>query len=392
MTSPITARRRVFAPRALRGVLLALPCLLPGSLLAQRVVTSVDVGGAQVRYADSLAMATASVSPAIQLRGDRATLGAAGSVSQLPGGWSTQGMLHASLFTAPAGLLVGELSGSAGGSAHRDGTRTGRSLGSARAHLMSASRGVWAGAGAGTTWGVGGWQGMQLAEVGAWSRVGVATAMATFTPTRVADTLRYADAEGALRVELPRLELGLTAGYRAGEALPVFDGSPRSWGSVSAVGWIARRVALVASAGTYPVDLTQGFPGGRFASLGMRFGTRPLTRRERPADQDGSAAVAAVASGGTEVLEIRVAPAGLGHAVRVHAPQATSVQLKGDFSGWRPVRMTHAGDGWWTVSLPLMSGMREVMVRVDDGEWIAPPGLATMRDEFGGVVGLLAVP
>jgi len=32
-----------------------------------------------------------------------------------------------------------------------------------------------------------------------------------------------------------------------------------------------------------------------------------------------------------------------------------------------------------------------VNLRVDRGQWIAPPGLLTTRDEFGGVVGILTI-
>jgi hypothetical protein len=297
-----------------------------------------------------------------------------------------------------AGALLAELGGSAGGSAHEDGARTGEVIGVARAHLMTAQRGAWLGAGAGTTWDGIDWQPVRTAEIGAWAYVGATTALATVTPTAVADTIRYTDAELAVRFDLARAELGFAGGVRAGDRLPTFGGSSRGWGSVSITGWVAPNAAVVASAGSYPVDFAQGFPGGRFLSIGVRFGSR-TSHRDHASDAAGTMAALGIAASAPNVstpesvLALRVGDDGVGgRVIRVQALRAATVELMGDFTRWEPIRLKSAGSGWWTVTLPIESGTHEVNVRANGRAWMVPPGLTSLDDEFGGVVGVLVVP
>ncbi|HUQ46101.1 MAG TPA: glycogen-binding domain-containing protein [Gemmatimonadaceae bacterium] len=377
---------------------LALLISLAPVLPAQRAVPTVDLGGSVVRYADSVSSSAATISPSIRLEADRATLGAGGTYSQSAGSWSTQGVLHSSLFTPTLGSFLGELSGSAGGSAHQDGTRTGQALAVIRAHLMTPQRGAWGGAGAGSTWDGIAWHPVRLAEVGAWTRFGTTTALATVTPTAVSDTIRYADAELALRFDLPGAEIGLAGGARAGDRLPTIRGSARSWGSLSVAGWIASSTALVASAGSYPVDFTQGFPGGRFVSLGVRFGPR-TSHRDATTDVATTLATLRAPTNrplvvtAESVLELRVDDAGAGRRTfRVLAPRATTVEIMGDFTSWAPVPLAQVAGGWWTIALPVSSGTHEMNLRASGAGWVVPPGLTAIDDEFGGAVGVLVVP
>jgi hypothetical protein len=394
---PIAPRSRVSQGAASALVLLA--ALVPAAH-GQRAVPTIEIGGSFVRYADSVSSSAATLSPALRLDADRFTLGAAGTFSQSAAGWFTQGALQSSLFTPAAGSFVGELSGSAGGTTHEDGGRTGQALAVARAHLMTAEHGVWGGAGAGTTWDGAAWRPVRIVDLGAWSYLGVTTALATLTPTVVADTIRYTDAEVALRFDLPRAEIGVAAGARAGDRLPTIGGNTSAWGSVSAAGWITPTAALVASVGSYPVDLTQGFPGGRFVSLGVRFGPRTSHRERATAGASTMAALEALGATAARpavvtpesVLELRVGEAVAGRrAVRVYAPRATTVEIIGDFTGWEPVRLAPTGGGWWTTTLAIEAGTHEMNVRASGSRWIVPPGLVAIDDEFGGVVGVLVV-
>ena len=406
MTEPFPpefmTRSNLATPRLLpsRGAAaLALLIALAPAARSQRVVPTVELGGSVVRYADSVSSSSAAtISPAVRLDADRFTLGAAGTFSQSTGSWSTQGGLQSSLFTPEVGVLLGELTSSAGGSAHQDGARTGQALAVARAHLMTAQHGAWGSVGAGATWDGIAWHPVRMAEVGAWSYVGTTTALATITPTVVADTIRYTDAELALRFDLPLAEIGLAGGARAGDRLPTIGGSARGWGRVSVTGWIAPNAAVVASIGSYPVDFTQGFPGGRFVSVGVRFGSRTSHRDQAANGAATLAPLGAVVARPAvltpeSVLELRVGEPVSGRStIRVLAPRATMVEIMGDFTGWEPVRLAAAGGGWWTIATAIDSGTHEMNVRASGSAWMVPPGLTSMDDEFGGVVGVLVVP
>jgi hypothetical protein len=41
--------------------------------------------------------------------------------------------------------------------------------------------------------------------------------------------------------------------------------------------------------------------------------------------------------------------------------------------------------------LPLKPGKYQMNLRIDGGNWLVPPGLLSMSDEFGGTVGLLVI-
>jgi len=366
--------------------------LRPASRLsAQQVVSSVDVSGTGIWYADTIRSAGSSLSPALRLDWSRATLAASANVSQLGnGGLSFQGAVAPSVFTPSAGLFTMEIAPSFGGSTHRDGTRTGEAIGTVRAHLIDNRVGGWIGGGVGRTWDGATWRGVLETEAGAWLRRGDATSLISVTPTVVQDTIRYTDLQVALRYPTNAFELGLTAGVRGGSVGAAVGGTSRAWGSVSVVDWVASRVAIVGSAGSYPVDLTQGYPGGRFVSVALRLASRnsrTLDRASASATTSTAPIADPPASMTFEVQTVR----GNQRTLRVKASSARNVELNGDFTQWQPVRLARATDGSWVATLPITPGTHQITIRLDGGRWIAPPGLLTSTDEFGGVVGILAI-
>lgn len=382
----------------------SLPAMLVAALVvlapfagAQRVTSSIDAGGISVGYADTAFSTAALVSPALRAEWARASLSASGTFSRFAGNvWSSNGTLATSIFTPAAGPLVGEIAGSAGGSAHRDGTRTGQLFSVARAYLAGSTLGLFAGAGAGRTWDGYAWRSVRLAEAGASARTAGATALAIVSPVAVGDTIRYLDSRLTLSWVARRLELRGEAGNRAGRQLPVLAGSTRSWVNASAAAWLAPRFALVASGGTYPVDYTQGFPGGRYVSLGIRIRAgvgQPYDSRARAVD--GSRTLSSSGAARAGVTELRMgATAGNRRTLQVRAPRARTVEIQGDLSGWRPVSLVRTrSDGWWSTTLPAATarGTYQVSVRVNGGAWVVPPGTVELKDEFGGEVGLVVI-
>lgn len=356
---------------------LALEAQSPSSTL------SLDVGSSRVRFADSIEATALSLSPALRVVAPRATFSASGTFSRLASASSNSGALDGSLFTGSRRGVSAEVEGVAGGSAHSDGARTGQMLGLARLHLTTAGRGAWIGGGVGRTWD-GAWRGVRQGDVGAWLASETSTFAATLSPTVVDDTIKYADAFLSAHREVDAWALDGSLGFRAGSQIPTLPANRNVWGNVGAILWATPRVGIAASAGTYPVDFTQGFPGGQFVTLSVRFRS-PVAPR-----------TAASAQPTEPESEIRRFDAtrisGDMHRVRVYATNARSVELTGDVTTWTPVALASDGRGWWTVTLLMPSGTHEVNVRVNGGAWEVPPGLASLRDEFGGTVGLLVVP
>jgi Carbohydrate-binding module 48 (Isoamylase N-terminal domain) len=372
-----------------RGALVALLFFAP-TINAQSIQSTLDVGGVALRYADTLNASAATVTPRVVANWGNGIAEASGTYSQFgSGGWSTQGVLSGSLFTPTARGLLAELAALAGGSSHNDGTRTGVVLANGRLHFMRARGELFLGAGGGRTWVGGGARSVLLGEAGASTMLREVAATFTLSPTAVGDSIKYTDGQLSLSLTRDELDLGAVLGTRLGDQLTSLGGTARSWGSLSAIVWMRPRLGLAASGGTYPIDPTQGFPGGRFVSVSVRFAPgRSRQSSTVTPSQIGSLPdeVAAPVSGFAAVRDSLG-----GVSLRVHAPRAKLVELSGDFTNWVPVPMSPTSGGWWAVTLPITPGKYQMNLRLDGGKWLVPPGLLSMSDEFGGTVGLLIV-
>lgn len=367
--------------------------LCANATAAQRVQSSLDVGAVSLRYADTLNVSAAALTPDVRVDWERAIAQVTGTFSQFTGGgWSTQAAISGSLFTATRRSLLGELAGIAGGSAHQDGTRTGQTIANVRLHAVSARSGGFVGTGAGGTWDGSAWRRLLLGELGGWIRNDAGMALVTITPVAVHDSIRYVDGQLTLSRTVNSVDFSVLAGGRGGNQSPGVDTRTRSWASLSAVAWLKPRLAVVASGGTYPVDPTQGFPGGRFLSVSVRIAT-PQKRVAMKTNPDAAGVVEPETAGSGSLVEgFRVDRQSAGSvSLRVNARAAQIVEVTGDFSGWIPVKLQRTGDGWWMAALPLERGQYQMNVRIDGGSWLVPPGLLSLQDEFGGSVGLLVI-
>ena len=371
--------------------------LLTAALPAQRIVSSVDVSGTGVWYADSIHSAGSSLNPALRIDWGNGTLGAFGNVSRVAGGVSAQGMLAPSIFTPSVGPFSGELAASLGGSTHPDGTRTGQTLAFARAYMSRTDVGAWVGGGVGRTWDGAMWRGVRQAEVGAWAQRNGVTSLLTVTPVSVADSIRYTDIQAALRYPTRTFELGLSLGTRAGSVGPAIGGTSRTWGSVSAVAWVSSMFAVVGSAGTYPVDLTQGYPGGRFVSISLRIASRDEHLSERP--QTAQTTTYRFAhddrrtgeSIGRDELRSSFEQRDSSHTAHRRAVGTNSSRSpETSRSGTRCVSHAEAMDrGARCFRFP--PGHTNSMFASTGERGVVPPGLLATTDEFGGAVGILTI-
>ena len=351
---------------------------------AQGIESTLDLGGVAIQYADTVNATAASISPQVYIDWGSRILQAGGTYSQFGSDWSLQGEANGSVF-APVSRFVGELAGFIGGSTHRDGAHTGELLVNARLHAAHRRIEWFFGAGAGRTSFGGETRTLVLGEAGLSRSLSQGAVTLTATPVAMGDSIRYADGQAVLSLQRGRTDLSALLGARVGDQLTPLGRTARVWGNASVTSWLTSRAAIVLSGGTYPIDPTQGFPGGRFISLAIRL-THPRVSRLVRVDDS---AMPGTVDAGVERFGIEN-----NHGVvtfKVFAPSAHTVELTGDFTRWDPQAMTPVGNGWWVTTRALNPGKYQINLRVDGGKWIAPPGLLSMLDEFGGSVGLLVV-
>ena len=372
-------------PGELRAACCATWCLVAAPLAAQSDFTpqselAIDAGVAHVLYEGYLPSGVAILAPSVNAVWPRATLDVRGTISRFTSGnIAAQGTLSGSLFTRPKGPLRGEVAGLLGGTSHQTVGSTSSALAHARLHWLNrlGGGGLWIGAGAGQNRDPLGTRGIVQATGGGWLRRGPLSLSATLRPTRF-DEGEYLEVEALARARGRRVELSLGGGTRSGAQV----GERNAWGEVEGVLWLRRHFALVAGLASFPSDPTRGLLGGRSAAIAIRISTRsPPALAVRLGDATSTVPE-------FELWSLR-SPLRL---LRIRAPAAATVEVMGDFTDWAPVALARASDGVWELTLPIAPGAHLVNIRVDGGPWRVPGGVTSMEDDFGGVVGLIAVP
>jgi len=338
----------------------------------------VDASATSVVADTAAAVGAASLAPAFEWRGRRLYGLLSGAVTGFEGStWAAQVRADGSVFAEPFGVLYParvEIVGTGQGTYHSSAFRTTTARGEARLHVAGRRLGAWVGGAAATGWTsadgafVSGYGG----TAGLWIRAGGVQAAAVFTPLRLEGTW-FPEASGRLGFAAGPLDVIGFTGWRKGSG----DIATETWGGISATAWLGNRVGLVAGVGTYPGDLLQGLPGGRFVSVGVRLASR------RPAEP---------------ILEPLVRPVYFEQegrpALRFRIPNARSVALVGEWTLWEPIPLVRApGDAdTWVLFVDLPAGVHRFNLVVDGERWIVPEGVMAVADGFGGQVGLLIVP
>lgn len=261
----------------------------------------------------------------------------------------------------------------------------------AREHIGKASGGGYAGISTGTVGQSGAWRRVFGAHGGGYLRLdtsgndelsGVLAYTDAAPPLGFQAALRYADAFGYWQHRDRAVDLLVGGGARMSTSRSL---GHAGWASAAAAIWVGPRLAVVVSAGRALEDVTRGVPSVRYFSLALRLGQRSpgatsaITRRPPKLD-DGDGRLDVRATGDSLRL------------VTVRADSATTVELMGDFTDWEPVAMAKMPNGSWGLERPVAPGVHHVAIRIDGGPWRAPPNLTRAPDEFGGEVGILAVP
>ena len=365
---------------------------MPADIRAQ-VQASVDVGGASVRYGDSLRVMATTVAPTVRVDGGPFSALAFGGVSVIDGNaWSSQGGLTGSMVSRPLGVLRAEFTGAGLGTLHQNGGRSGQVLGRLRVHADAVTSGLWLGGGAGRAWDGSAWRTTVDADVAGWLQHDDFTVVATVRPAATGDSIRYTDVTAMAKRAGRRVELSAWAGLRSGVAS--VPGSPNAWASVSAAVWVAPQLAVVADGGSYAADLEQSFPGGTYLSLALRLAPHRRLWIPRTTTRP-DAAVVRTAGAITPKARIEIAPTGAGsgdYAIRVRAPDAHRVEIMGDFTDWKPTGLAASGRGVWEMVTRVTPGVRQLTIRIDGGRWTVPAGATVEQDEYGQPVGVVVVP
>jgi hypothetical protein len=157
-------------------------------------------------------------------------------------------------------------------------------------------------------------------------------------------------------------------------------GQRATWGHAQASWALGEQFALVAVGGSRASEPAIGRVGGTFFSFGVRLASVPwIAHALHPGARSTASSFGVRAAGPTRIIY-------------VHAPAARTIELMADFTDWQPVSMRHASNDEWQIAMPITPGAHRVNIRVDGGQWSAPPGASTVQDEFNGVVGLVVVP
>ena len=192
---------------------------------------------------------------------------------------------------------------------------------------------------------------------------------------------RFGDLEGSLHWEVGAFELTAQTGRRFGDSYDVTADS-RRWTAGDRHD-LAQRSHRDCRRRRTPTGASAPRPPGSIVRNGR-------ARARVLADvQDVGACVPSARDARQEFRDATAAP-GM-HKIIIHVRGVETVDVMGDFSDWSPLMLQRRGRDLWELSVPLSPGMHQINVRVDRGPWMAPPGMPTMRDSFGGEVGLISV-
>ncbi|MGQ0537349.1 MAG: hypothetical protein ACT4R6_00250 [Gemmatimonadaceae bacterium] len=367
------------------------------------------MGFALVRYDEGRTLGALTLSDALFAQTERSLSYANALVSFFDDArWSVQGTLSGARYSeplpAPAPLagafkhFLGDLTLSASTTMQDGFMPTLHVLGETGLTFTSPRHALRAATGVARTFDGGRWRTTVLSVARAWWDRGRTRYTLAASPVQLQAGDILGDVTGSIQFEGrgsgPAYEL--TGGVRAGEAII----GRSMWGSLTAAWPIPGGLYLAASIGSYPVDLLQSLPGGRYAALSLRvpnegwpFGLAggrsprprvpvvppPPARPELPTQFP----LAIVVGEALDSLFLR--------EVRVWAPGIPHVELMADFTDWVPVPLVRQAPGDWQGYYRVPPGARRIHLRLNGNELAAPLNLARIDDDFVGTVGVMIV-
>jgi hypothetical protein len=177
------------------------------------------------------------------------------------------------------------------------------------------------------------------------------------------------DATVMVAIDLAAVDVRATVGRRSGD-----DIATQSWWLLEAALPIAQAAAVTFSTSRHPADVVLGLRGGRATTLGLRLALPDEAARR----DDRFPARVEVSREDPDLVRVVFT-----------LPGGSRARLMGEITGWRAVELESLGRGRFAAWFRAGEGTYRINVALDDGPWIAPPGMPRVEDGFGGLVGLL---
>jgi hypothetical protein len=375
--------------------------LAPAGAFAQAPIRTRDASFAVVRYESGLTAAALTLYDAIALSTERSVRSAYSLVSLFGDGRvSMQGGLEAASRSA-AMPVVPQLSGwftalrgetllEAVTTIQTGFMPTAALTGKARIHFEHAEQGGYLESSIARAFDGRIWQTVVKGTARLWKRAGAITGVVSTSPMQLGIGDFLSDFEGQLDWDRGHSLLTSSLGIRIGEA----SRGTTAWGSLTLTVPVFYEAWATASIGSYPADLIQNLPAGRYLSVGLRLpgGRFPRLRPPpllppppppRTPDLPVTHRLALVVGPSLDSLFIR--------EVKVWAPGARVVEVMADFVDWLPVPLLRQPNGEWKGYYRIPPGLHRVNVRID-GEYLdAPLNWHHVNDEFQGTVALVIV-
>jgi len=86
---------------------------------------------------------------------------------------------------------------------------------------------------------------------------------------------------------------------------------------------------------------------------------------------------------GVAIILTRVSALADDHEFKFKSPDAKSVELMGEWNGWKSISMTKGDDGVWKAKVTLSSGTYAYKFLVDGKDWVFDPDSSSKKTVDG---------